>query len=162
VLTPYRRSICGEGELEPWICRGRVGLKASYPGNSGWSDEAAVVLPPVLGAVRPPDQGRPAGLAPCPGQDFGRPPALVGAQHLGPAMPRFVPGAAHHHPSRDTPRHWLNTIVAAHKYNTITNSILTRNGQVGLVPTDSGTFKPEPCFSCGSWPGKGRGLGTKF
>ena len=101
------------------------------------------MLPPVLRAVRPPDQRRPAGLAPCPRQDLGRPPALVGAQHLRLAMPRLVPGAAHHHPSRDAPGDGFDRIVAGHKYSTLTCSTLIRNRQVGLVSTDSGHLHAE-------------------
>src|ERR1022692_830786 len=91
------------------------------------ADKPAVVLPPVLRAVRPPDKGRPAGLALRPRQDLHRPPALVRAQHLGPAMPRLMPGAAHHHPSRDTPGHRLNRIAATHHPNTLTYSIFSQN-----------------------------------
>ena len=109
----------------------RVGVKASSSPRSDWADEATVVLTPVLRAVGPPDQGGPPCLATRPGQDLRSPPALVGAQHLRPAMPWLVPGAAHHHPSRDTPRDGFNRNVAGHKYNTLTSSILMRKSQGG-------------------------------
>jgi hypothetical protein len=52
------------------------------------------------------------------------PPPMIGAQHLGPAMTRLVPGSAHHHACRDAPRHWLGVIVAGDHRSTLTCSIL--------------------------------------
>src|SRR5450432_3916249 len=125
-------TICGVpgGSAPP---QGRAMTSVTLTAPSDGADEPAVVLPPVLRAVRPPDQGCPAGLAPCPGQDLRLPPALVGAQHLGLAMPRFVPGAAHHHASRDASGHGLNWIVAGHHPGTLTCSIMMRKSRAGLA-----------------------------